>query len=161
MFKQLKVLHKLPRNFVKVLRVASYFHDAGRRVSSINYEKKGFDVVLNSDILGIGHHEQVLAAFVVASQNLQEFNMTDWVRFNNMVDEADLEGVRKLAIIVKLSSRLDAFGSGKIKDISCDILGDSVIMKTIVESPADMEILEGLKISNDFTKAFKKHLEIL
>ena len=161
LFKQLKVLHKLPRNFVKVLRIASHMHDAGKRISAVEYEKKGLNVVLDSDILGVGHREQVLAAFVVASQNLQDFSMTDWVRYSTMFTDADLEGMRKLAVIIKLAKYLDMFGSGKVKDVSCDILGDSVIMKTIVESPADMEIMEGMKTAQDFAKAFKKHLEIL
>ena len=161
LFKQLKVLHKLPRNFVKVLRIASYMHDSGKRVSPVDFEKKGLQVVLDSEICGVAHHEQVLAAFVVASQNLQDFSMVDWVRYNSITTETDLDGVRKLAVIVKLATMLDSFGAGKVKDISCDILGDSVIMKTIVESPAEMEIAEGLKVSSDFAKAFKKHLEIL
>ena len=161
LFKQLKVLHKLPRNFVKVLRIASYMFDSGKRISPTNFEKKGFNVVLDSDIYGVAHHEQVLAGFVVACQKLENFSMTDWVKYNSILSDTDLEGVRKLAIIVKLATLLDMFGSGKVKDISCDILGDSVIMKTIVESPADMEIMEGIKVSADFAKAFKKHLEIL
>lgn len=161
LFKQLKVLHKLPRSFVKVLRTASYMHDAGKRIGIIDYERKGFSVVLNSDIYGINHREQILAAFVVASQNLDKFSMTDWVRYKDIFTDADLEGVRKLAIIVKLANALDYFGNGKVKDISCDILGDSVIMKTVVDSPADAEIMEGMKVAGDFAKAFKKHLEIL
>ena len=161
LFKQLKVLHKLPRNYVKVLRIASYMHDAGKRISVSEYEKKGFNVVLDSDIYGVNHHEQVLAGFVVACQKLDDFSMTDWVRYSSMLTEADLDGVRKLAVIVRLATLLDMFATGKVKDISCDILGDSVIMKTIVTSPADMEIMEGLKVSTDFAKAFKKHLEIL
>lgn len=161
LFKQLKVLHKLPRTFVKVLKIASYFHDCGKRISYQNYQKKGFNVVLNSDIYGASHREQVLAGFVVASQNLEDFNMTEWVKYKDLFSDEDLEGVRKLAVIVKLASSFDAFNTGKVKDISCDILGDSVIMKTIVDSPADMEIAEGLKVSSDFAKAFKKHLEIL
>ena len=161
LFKQLKVLHKLPRNYVKVLRIASYLNDCGKRISAANYEKKGFNVVLESDIYGVNHHEQVLAAFTVACQKLEDFSMTDWVRYSSMLTEADLDGVRKLAIIVRLASKLDMFNTGKVRDICCDILGDSVIMKTIVESPAEMEIAEGKKVAVDFAKAFKKHLEIL
>jgi exopolyphosphatase/guanosine-5'-triphosphate,3'-diphosphate pyrophosphatase len=161
LFKQLKVLHKLPRTFVKVLRTASYMHDCGKRISVADYERKGFNIVLGSDIYGINHREQILSAFVVASQSLEKFSMTDWVKYKDMFTDADLVGVRKLAVIVKLATALDCFGSGKIKDISCDILGDSVIMKTVVESPADAEIKEGLKVAGDFAKAFKKHLEIL
>ena len=161
LFKQLKVIHKLSRNYAKVLRIASFMHDCGKRINSNNYEKKGFNVVLDSEIYGVAHHEQVLAAFVVASQNLSDFSMTDWVKFSSILNEEDLEGARKLAVIVKLATKLDAFASGKILDISCDILGDSVIMKTITEMPADMEILESQKVASDFAKAFKKHLEVL
>ena len=161
LFKQLKVLHKLPRNYVKVLRIASYMNDCGKRISAIDYEKKGFNIVLDSEIYGVNHHEQVLAAFTVACQKLDDFSMTDWVKYSSMLSDVDLEGVRKLAVIVRLASQLDLFNSGKVKDISCDILGDSVIMKTIVESPAEMEIWEGVKVGTDFAKAFKKHLEIL
>lgn len=161
LFKQLKVLHKLPRTFVKVLRTASYMHDCGKRISSVDFERKGFSVILNSDLYGLSHREQILSAFVVASQNLDKFSMTDWIKYKDMFTDADLEGVRKLAVIVHLATALDTFGAGKIKDINCDILGDSVIMKTVVEAPADAEIAEGLKVSGDFVKAFKKHLEIL
>ena len=35
-------------------------------------------------------------------------------------------------IIVRLAEALDVTGFGLVDDISCDILGDSVIMKTIV-----------------------------
>lgn len=161
LFKQLKVLHKLSRTYVRVLRVASMLHDCGKRINSIDYTTNGFSVVLNSNIYGITHREQVLASFVVACQYLENFNMTDWVRFKDLLVEEDLEAVRKLAIIVRLANALDKFNRHIITDISCDILGDSVIMKTITESNADLEIREGMKLENDFAKAFKKHLEIL
>jgi len=161
LFKQLKVLHKLSRTYVKVLRVASSMHDCGKRIGSENYEKNGFSVVLNSDINGVTHREQVLAGFVVASQNLDEFNMIDWLRYKDLFVEEDLEAVRKLAVIVKLANLLDRFSKGRVLDISCDILGDSVIMKTITEESAEMEIREGIKAEADFKKAFKKCLEIL
>ena len=160
-YRQLKVLHKLPRNYVKVLRIASYFCNSGKRISSTNSFKKGFDVVLNSDIYGVAHHEQILASFVVACQYLDDFSMTDWVRYNAIFNETDLEAVRKLAVIVRLASKLDAFGAGRVNDISCDILGDSVIMKTLVEQPADLEVKEAMTVAKDFAKAFKKHLEVL
>ena len=161
LYRQLKVLHKLPRNYVKVLRIASYFFDCGKRISGVNHYKKGFDVVLNSDIYGVAHHEQILASFVVACQYLDDFSMTDWVRYNAILNDYDLEAVRKLAVIVRLASKLDAYGVGRVKDISCDILGDSVIMKTIVEQPADLEVREAMTVAKDFVKAFKKHLEVL
>ena len=47
LFKQLRVLHKLPRGYVKVLRVASYMHDVGKRISYKNHALHSFEVILN------------------------------------------------------------------------------------------------------------------
>ena len=52
-------------------------------------------------------------------------------------------------------------GFGRILDINCDILGDSVIMKTITETPVVLEIKAGMLNANEFKKAFGKNLEIL
>jgi hypothetical protein len=50
---------------------------------------------------------------------------------------------------------------GSVNDINCDILGDSVIMKTITSNDANLEIKHDLLNANDFKKAFNKNLEIL
>ena len=43
-----------------------------------------------------------------------------------------------------------------LKGVNCDILGDSVIMKTEVEGDATLEINSAMRISGDFRKIFKK-----
>ena len=78
-----------------------------------------------------------------------------------MLEEEDLEAVKKLGILIRMANALDIFGKNKIQDITCDILGDSVILKTIVEVSAEMEIREALKCEIDFVKSYKKRLEIL
>lgn len=161
LYKQLKVLHKLPRTFVKVLRVAATMHDCGKRISAINYQKNGFDIVLKSDLYGLSHKEQILAAFAVSCQKTEDFSMTEFVKYRELLTEDDMLAVKKLGIIVRMANALDSFKKDKIQDISCDILGDSVILKTIVENPVEMEIREALKCEVDFVRAFKKRLEIL
>lgn len=160
-FKQLKVLHKLNRSAIRILRTASILHDCGKRINCRDYTKYGFDVVLNSEIYGLTHKEQVMAAFVVCCQHLEDFNMTEWVKYKEILLEEDLDTVRQLASIVSLADALDRYSKGRVTDVNCDILGDSVIFKTIVTSSADLEIREALKVENDFLKAFHKHLEIL
>ena len=161
LYKQLKVLHKLPRPYIKVLRTAATLHDCGKRVNGKNYQKYGFDIVLNSDLFGLSHREQILAAFVVASQKSEDFNMLDYVKYREILTEEDLDAIKKLGIIVRMADALDCFRKNKIQDITCDILGDSVILKTIVEQPIEMEIREAFRCELDFARAFKKRLEIL
>ena len=161
LFKQLKVLHKLNRMYVKVLRVASYLYDSGKRISGVNVEKNAFEVIINSEIYGVSHRDLVLAGFTAMMTDPDNFNLADWVKYKDIVSEDDLVAVKKLAVILKLACDLDCTGFGRILDINCDILGDSVIMKTITETPVVLEIKAGMLNANEFKKAFGKNLEIL
>ena len=161
LFRQLKVLHKLPRGYTKVLRIAAAMHDCGQRIKFYDHEKNSFHVILNSEVLGATHREIVLAAFASASQNLSDFSLTEWIKYKDILLEEDLDAVRKLSLIVRLAEALDKTHRAVVQDISCDILGDSVIMKTIVTIDASIEIREALKSSQDFKKVYKKTLEVL
>ncbi|MBQ7351933.1 MAG: hypothetical protein IJW59_03645 [Clostridia bacterium] len=161
LFKQLKVLHKLPRPYVRVLRIASYLSNAGYRVNVENAEKVVFDIIKNSTIFGVAQTDIVLAGFVALCKNSDNFNLSEWVRFKEYLTEEDLVAVKKLAVILKIAEALDVTGFGCVKDISCDILGDSVIMKTIVEGDASFEINYTMLCGSDFKKAFGKNLEVL
>ncbi len=161
LFKQLKVLHKLNRMYIKVLRIASYLYDTGRRVSSVDMVANSFDIITNSEIYGASHRDIILAGFTAIMTDPDNFSLANWVKYKDIVTEEDLAAIKKLAVILKLACDLDCTGFGKIQDISCDILGDSVIMKTITEEPADLEIRCGMLNTSEFKKAFGKNLEIL
>lgn len=161
LFRQLKVLHKLSRGYLKVLRIASIMHDCGKRIQYFNNTKNGFNIILNSDIDGVSHRELILASFVCASQESNDFSLSDWVKYKDLLEEEDLIAVKKLAIIVKIAKALDRTHRSVVVDVSCDVLGDSVIMKTIVTADAQVEIKESLKANIDFKRAYGKNLEVL
>ncbi|MEG1499593.1 MAG: Ppx/GppA phosphatase family protein [Clostridia bacterium] len=161
LFKQFKVIHKLHRFYVKPLRIAASMYDCGKRIGFDSNENNSFDVILNSNINGISQRELLLAAFVSKCQVSDNFNLSDWIKFKDIFTEDDLDAVRKLGVIVKLAAALDRTRGNVVKDISCDILGDSVIMKTIVEKDAAFEIMEAKKVATDFRKVFKKFLEVI
>ena len=161
LFKQLKVLHKLPRPYVKVLRIASYLSNSGYRINIDNADKIAYDVIKNSEIYGVNHTDIILASFVALGKNSDNFNLSEWVRFKEYVTEEDLIAVKKLSVILKIAEALDITGFGNVTDISCDILGDSVIMKTIVKEDSAFEISYAMLCGSEFKKAFGKNLEVL
>ena len=67
----------------------------------------------------------------------------------------------KLSVILRLAESLDRSGLGAVKTLNCDVLGDSVIMKTQVEGDCSLEIKTALTVGADFAKAYRKNLEIL
>ena len=110
---------------------------------------------------GVTHNEIIMAAFVALSKNNDNFNLSEWVRYKEYLTDEDLIAVKKLSVILKVAESLDLTGFGNVVDISCDILGDSVIMKTIVNANADFEISCAMLCCADFKKAFSKNLEVL
>ncbi len=161
LYKQLKVLHKLSRPYVKVLRIAASMCMSGKRIAFENYIKNNFPVIVNSNIYGASHKDILLAGFVASSQNIDDFSLTEWIRYKDLVTDEDLDAVKKLAIIIKMATMLNITGSNSVKDISCDVLGDTVILKTEVERDATLEISQAMAIAGDFKKVYGKNLQIL
>lgn len=161
LFKQLRVLHKLPRGYVKVLRVASFMHDVGKRINFLKHAKYAYDVIMGADIYGMSHRELVLAAFAASLHQGGDVSMSEWVKYKDLFEEDDAIAVAKLGVILRLAEAFDKTKNSVIVDISCDILGDSVIMKTITTGDNSYEIQKALETSKDFEKLFNKKLEIL
>lgn len=163
LFKQLKVLHKLGRPYIRVLRIASYLYNSGLRINLHNKERNAFDVILNSEIYGVSHAEILMASFVVKLCEADNFNLAEWVRYKDILNENDMQAVKKLAVILKIAENLNITEFGNVMDINCDILGDSVIMKTIIAEGQDasLEIKCASLVANEFKKSFSKNLEII
>ncbi len=161
LFKQLKVMHKLPRFYVKPLRIASFMYDSGKCINVEDYSKHGLEKILYSSINGATHRELLIAGFICVCQNLDDFSLNEWIKYKDILTDEDLDAVRKLGIIVRLAVNLNASKNAIIKDVVCDILGDSIIMKTIVEGDASFEINEGMNVAVDYKKVYKKSLQII
>ena len=161
LFKQLKVVHKLPRAYVKPLKIASYMFDCGKFINFTNYQKHSFYTILNSDIAGATQKEILIAAFACTCQNLDNFNLPEIMKYKEILTDEDVDAIRKLGVLVNLAVNLNASRKNIISDIVCDILGDSIIMKTVVNADPSFEIMQSMKISDDFKKIFKKSLQII
>ncbi|MDR0462015.1 MAG: hypothetical protein LBG88_01615 [Christensenellaceae bacterium] len=164
LFKQIRVLHKLPRTYAKVLRIASSLYYAGGYVNN-------YHAILSAPLLGVTHKEIVLAAFAASFKKWEDFNLAEWIKYKEMVTDEDLEAVRKISMILAVAEAFDIRGKEIIKDVSCDVLGDSVILKLIVDTDtsvirndigvADVEIFHAKKYAKEFQNTFKKSLELL
>lgn len=161
LFKQLKVVHKLSRNYVKPLKIAAYMFDSGKFIDFRNYEKHGYYAILNANIVGASQKEILLAALSCMCQDLDNFNLPEIMKYKELIDDEDVDAIRKLGVLVKLAVYLNASRKNVISDIVCDILGDSIIMKTVVRSDPSFEIMQSMKLSDDFKKTFKKSLQII
>lgn len=161
LFKQLRVLHKFSRQYLKILKIAASLNDCGMRIKYYNHQQHSWYMILNSGIYGATHREIVVAAFVASCRDKEDIDQTEWAKYKDIVLEEDLDAVRKLGVLLRIAGSLDRSMSGLVTGLSCDVLGDSVIMKTVVNGDATLEIRDALNSSTEFKKAFKKNLEIL
>ena len=159
LFKQLRVLHKFPRQYLKILKVVAMLHDAGASIKYYDYEKHTAYIILNASIYGLSTRE--MAALVASAHANDDLNMSDIVRYKAYVSEEDVDVIRKLGIMLRIAESLDRSMSSCILSINCDVLGDSVIMKTEVDGDASLEIKDALNAFSDFKRIFHKNLEIL
>ena len=90
-----------------------------------------------------------------------DFSLNEWVRYKDLVGDEDVDAVKKMAIIIKMATLMNITNSNAIKDVACDVLGDTVILKTEVEKDATLEISQAMTIAGDFKKVFGKNLQIL
>ena len=161
LFKQLRVLHKFPRVYLKVLKIAASLHDCGLKVRYYNHQNHSRYMILNSGIYGATHREIVLAAFVAGCHRKEDISPADWAKYKDIVTDEDLDVVKKLGVLLRIAECLDRSGLGMITGINCDVLGDSVIMKTELAGDAALEIRQATLAGAEFKRAFKKNLEIL
>lgn len=161
LFKQLKVLHKLPRMYVKVLRVAAMLHDVGEDVKYYKHNKHSCYYILNSNINGIAHRDIVMAAYVACAEKKSDVNIAELIKYKDLLVEEDIDAIFKLGVILRLAESFDRCLNGAITGITCDVLGDSVIMKTESDTDCSLEIKDATGACLEFKRAFKKNLEIL
>lgn len=163
LFKQLKVLHKMPRSYVRVLKIAALLHDSGMRIKFYNHQLHSQYIILNSNLYGVPHKEIVLASLVAYGHRTSEFAREDILKYKDMISAEDFEAVKKLSVILRIAESFDRSQSGVVTGVNCDVLGDSVIVKTETEGGGDcsLEIKDAIGASAEFKAAYNKNLEIL
>ena len=161
LFRQLKVIHKLPRPYVKVLRVASMMHDIGTSLKFYDHHKHSMYVILNSNLYGIPQKDLIMASMVAALHYRDGLEQLDCQKYLDILTEEEISAVRKLGVIVRIAECFDRSCGGAIVGLSCDVLGDSVILKTKTQGDCTLEIKDALGALPEFKRAFRKNLEIL
>lgn len=161
LFKQLRVLHKFPRQYLKVLKIAASLHDCGGHLKYYNHAKHSRYLILNSAIHGATHREIVLAAFVAGCHNGEDVDMSEWQKYKSLVTEEDFDAIKKLGVLLRIAESLDRSMSGVVSGVNCDVLGDAVILKTELQGEAALELTDAARAGTEFKKFYHKVLEIL
>ncbi|WP_026884562.1 exopolyphosphatase [Clostridium akagii] len=147
-------------NINNIIKASAMLHDIGSNITYYFHHKHSLYMILNSQIYGLTHRELVMSACIAANHrddniavNYQEYKM--------ILDKDDLELIKKLGILLRLSESLDKSMTYKVSDISCDIHAESVIITTISKDSAYIEIKDALSAAESFKTIFNKKLYVV
>lgn len=160
MFEQLRQLHKLPNSYMRIIKTAATLHDIGTSIKYHDHHKHSFYLILNSNVFGLTHREHLMSALVALAHRKDDVKK-ECLKYSEMITQDDLIIIYRLAVLVRIAESFDRTMSGTIESVSCDILGDSVIMKTQTNEDAFLEIKDALTCNDMFKKAYGKNLVIL
>jgi exopolyphosphatase/guanosine-5'-triphosphate,3'-diphosphate pyrophosphatase len=141
--------------------VAAQLHDIGSSFKFYDHPKHSFYLILNSNMYGIPQEDLVIAAIAAGMHSRTQLEGMEVEQYLNMLNEEQIDASKKLGVIVRIAEAFDRSMGRVIKGISCDILGDSVIIKTESVSDCALEIKDAMTAIYDFRRAFRKNLEIL
>ncbi|MCR5467982.1 MAG: phosphatase [Lachnospiraceae bacterium] len=145
-FDTLKKYHGLGKREKLILEVAAILHDVGKYVSIANAPECSYDIIINSEIIGLSHIEREIVADVVL------FNTRPILDYSEMANRLSIESymtVAKLAAILRVSNALDRSHKQKMKKvrlavkekdfiISIETEDDILLEKTLFDSRVDL-----------------------
>lgn len=150
----------------KIVKTAGLLHDLGSIIDYYNHHEHTFYMILNSNINGINHREQLIAAFIAASHRHKRYKLHKYnlnrKTFTSIIDRKgkDKEMIRKTGILLEIAESLDRNMSGDISIKDINIKSESVeILVTSINNPK-LEISDALEVKKGFKSKFKKDLVI-
>ncbi len=135
LFDSLKDYHGLSKREKLLLDVAVMLHDVGKYISIANAPECGYDIIKNSEIIGLSHKEREIVADIVLfnTRPLPEYQL-----LAGRLSEEDYMKVAKLASILRVSNALDRSHKQKTKHFKVQVKNKNLYL--CVETTDDMTL---------------------
>ncbi len=126
LFEHLEPLHRLESRYGLVLYLAALLHEIGAYVNNRSLHKHTMYLIRNSEMFGLGQKDQLLVA-LVARYHRRASPQPGHEGYNTL-DREDRITVSKLAAILRIAIALDESRSGRVKQLTCEIDDERVII---------------------------------
>ncbi len=155
LFMALEPIHGYGAVDALLLDAAAYLHDIGMAVSYHDHHKHGAYLVLNTQMPGLSHREQILLALLVQYHRKGEPKLGAYKRILESDDETRL---LRLAACLRLAEFLERSRSGRVENLEIKISKDTVTVQLLASETPRVELWEAAKQSDLFRKAFGRTL---
>jgi exopolyphosphatase/guanosine-5'-triphosphate,3'-diphosphate pyrophosphatase len=114
-FLQSLSLHNLTEKELLILEVASLLHDIGHFINTIDHDKHGYYILMNTPIMGLSAKEQEILATVVRYHRKDSFASPDEVF--RALSQTERATVTKLCALMELADALDISHTARLQDL--------------------------------------------
>jgi exopolyphosphatase/guanosine-5'-triphosphate,3'-diphosphate pyrophosphatase len=108
-------LHNLTEKELLILEVASLLHDIGHFINTIDHDKHGYYILMNTPIMGLSAKEQEILATVVRYHRKDSFASPDEVF--RALSQTERATVTKLCALMELADALDISHTARLQDL--------------------------------------------
>ncbi|MCQ2080963.1 MAG: HD domain-containing protein [Lachnospiraceae bacterium] len=124
-----------------LLRISAILHDCGKYVSMLNLADCSYNIIKNTEIIGLSHKERLIVANTV-KYNQTVFNYYDEQNTTEGLDRMDYKRIAKLTAMLRLANGLDRSHKMKFKDVHTAIEGGKLMIT--IETDEDISLEKGL-----------------
>lgn len=138
-FDTIKKVHGMGTREKLLLQVAAILHDCGKFISLVNGADCAYDIIMNSEIIGLSHLEREIVASTV------KYNTRPLDPYETVADKMDEKSYRtaaKLAAILRVANALDRSHKQKFKTLRLVLKKKELIIT--VETEDDIILEKGI-----------------
>ena len=139
LFDAMKKVHGMGRRERLLLQVAAILHDCGKYISIANRPECAYNIIMESEILGLTHLERQIVACVVL------YNTYPLEEYEVLADRLDQKGymtVAKLTAILRVANAMDRSHKQKFRNVKAVVRGRQLVIT--IETVDDIILEKGL-----------------
>lgn len=137
-FLQTLSLHNLTEKELLILEGASLLHDIGHFINTVDHDKHGYYILMNTPIMGLSAKEQEILATVVRYHRKESFASPDEV-FKSL-SQHERATVTKLCALMELADALDISHTARLQDLILEQQGQKWKLILVSPDPLLLEI---------------------
>ncbi len=158
LFEQLRSLHQLgePERFW--LQCAGLLHDIGWIEGQQKHHKTALRIILESPLLTFEARRRQIIGCIARYHRRAEPKPKH--EPYGLLPDQDRRTVRTLAAILRVADSLDVTHADRVRDLTCHVGPDEIVIDCATTGPLDEECRQVLKKGGLFEKVFGRKLDI-
>lgn len=138
-FDAMKKIHGMGSRERLLLQAAAILHDCGKYISLAHGPECAYDIIMESEIIGLSHLEREIVACTVLYNT---YPLDDYEELADRMDQASYMMVAKLSAILRVSNAMDRSHKQKFKNVKASIRGKQLVIT--IETVDDIILEKGL-----------------